>query len=132
MIKSEDCIVWTNRDTRTCRVTGREISRQHLRIQEPGSWSDPIGARYTQWRQMKPDQRAALMVETAIDLAMQGYDLGSILREFAKVDAFRALGSASYPMCRALTKAMIGRSYEPNTMTFEELMVTYAQEVPVP
>lgn len=29
-------------------------------------------------------------------------------------------------MCRALTTALIGKSYENNTMTFEELLVAYA------
>jgi hypothetical protein len=75
---------------------------------------------------MDDDQRARLMTETAVDLAMQGYDLGAVLREFAKVDCFRTLGGASFPMCRALTTAMLGRSYEPNTMSFEELLVAYA------
>jgi hypothetical protein len=74
---------------------------------------------------MNDSQRACLMLETAIDLAMQGFDLGAVLREFAEVDEFRALGSNSYPMCRALTKALTGRSLEPNDMSFEELLGTY-------
>ena len=89
-------------------------------------WGDPIGAHYVQWRKMTDDQRARLMTETAIDLAMQGFDLGAVLREFAKVDAFRALGGDSFPMCRALTTAILGKSYEANTMSFEELLVAYA------
>jgi hypothetical protein len=77
---------------------------------------------------MNDHQRVTLMLETAIDLAMNGFDLGYVLREFAKVRQFRALGDKSYPMCRALTKALIGRSYEFNTMSFEKLLKTYAPE----
>jgi hypothetical protein len=38
---------------------------------------------------------------------------------------FRALGSQSCPMARALTSALLGRCLEPNTMSFEELLVYY-------
>jgi hypothetical protein len=65
------------------------------------------------------------MLETAIDLAMNGFDLGDVLREFAKVKQFRELGSKSFPMCRALTKAIVGQCLEFNTMSFEELLVHY-------
>jgi len=49
-----------------------------------------------------------------------------ILVEFAKVREFKALGSESFPMCRALTAALVGKCLEPNTMTFEELLEQYA------
>ena len=62
------------------------------------------------------------MIETAIELALQGFDLAAILREFAKVDCFCQLGEKSVPMCRALTKAIVGKRLEPNTMTFGELL----------
>lgn len=65
------------------------------------------------------------MLETVIDLAMQGFDLGTVLRAFAGVEEFRALGSESYPMCRALTSALVGKCLEPNTMSFEELLEHY-------
>jgi hypothetical protein len=65
------------------------------------------------------------MQETALDLTMQGFDLGMILRAFAEVKQFRALGEQSYPMCRALTQAMVGQCLEPNTMEFEELLATH-------
>ena len=42
---------------------------------------------------------------------------------------FRALGGKSYPMCRALTSALLGQCLEANTMSFDELMVEYK---PVP
>jgi hypothetical protein len=126
MIEAKDAIVWVNSDAKAVKVTGPEISRRHMRAREPGHWVDPIGAAYTQWQDMTDDQRARLMTETAIDLAMAGFDLGAVLREFAKVDAFRALGGDSFPMCRALTTAILGETYEANTMSFEELLVAHA------
>jgi hypothetical protein len=48
-----------------------------------------------------------------------------VLTAFAEVREFRKLGGRSYPMCRALTKALLGRCLEPNTMSFEELLVHY-------
>ena len=95
----------------------------HGRLKADGlHWCDPIGAAYSQWREMTNDQRVLLMLETAIDLAMQGFDLGDVLRAFAEVSEFRALGTASLPMCRALTSALVGQCLEPNTMSFEELL----------
>jgi hypothetical protein len=128
MIEAKDAVVWINRDDKAVMVTGAEISRRHLRIQAPGHWSDPIGAAYTQWQKMTNDQRARLMTETAIDLAMDGFDLADVLHEFAKVDAFRKLGGKSHPMCRALTKAMTGTAYDMNTMSFEELLEDHASD----
>jgi hypothetical protein len=75
---------------------------------------------------MSNAMRVQLMLETAIDLAVNGFPLQEVLRAFAEVQEFRALGCKSYPMCRALTKALIGKSYEFETMDFEELLVTYA------
>jgi hypothetical protein len=63
------------------------------------------------------------MLETVIDLGMQGFPLKQMLRAFAEVREFRALGSQSYPMCRALTSALLGRCLEPNTMSFEEVLL---------
>jgi hypothetical protein len=51
--------------------------------------------------------------------------LKTVLRAFANVAEFRALGSESYPMCRALTSALVGRCLEPNTMSFEELLAAH-------
>jgi hypothetical protein len=65
------------------------------------------------------------MLETAIDLAMQGFALGDVLRAFTTVPEFRALGGQSYPMRRALTQALLGKCLEANTMSFEELLVHY-------
>ncbi|WP_144038011.1 hypothetical protein [Bradyrhizobium japonicum] len=93
-------------------------------VRSPG-WGDPIGAHYGEWQGLDDKGRVQLMLETAIDLAMQGYELERVLRAFAEVEEFRALGSESYPMCRALTKAIVGKSLEPNTMTFEELLVAH-------
>jgi len=49
----------------------------------------------------------------------------TIIAAFAEVREFRALGNQSYPMCRALTTALLGRSLEPNTMSFEGLLIHY-------
>jgi hypothetical protein len=65
------------------------------------------------------------MLETVIDLAMQGYPINTVLVAFAGIEEFRALGDKSYPMCRALTAALLGRCLEPNTMSFEELLQHY-------
>jgi hypothetical protein len=80
------------------------------------------------WRGMNNDQRVQLMLETAIDLTMQGFSLPAVLRAFAEVSQFRALGDQSVPMCRALTKALIGESLERFSLSgeevsFEELLV---------
>jgi hypothetical protein len=53
------------------------------------------------------------MLETAIDLAAQGYKMTDVLRAFAEVKEFRAL--------------MIGKTLEPNTMSFEELLEYYGK-----
>ena len=74
---------------------------------------------------MKNALRVQLMLETAIDLAMQGYSLKMVLTEFSKVSQFRKLGSESIPMCRALTSALLGKCLDPVTMTFEELLENY-------
>jgi penicillin V acylase-like amidase (Ntn superfamily) len=121
MIDAKDAVVWTNSDTKQVKVLTHAWPRG-------AAWGDPIGAAYTQWNKMTDKQRVELMLETAIDLAMQGYSLKDVLTEFAQVRQFRALGEKSFPMCRALTKALVGRSLEFNTMSFEELLVQYAKE----
>jgi hypothetical protein len=124
-MEAENIVVWVEREL--YRILIVEVDPQIAWSRpETGHWCDPIGAAYTQWREMNDRQRVTLMLETAVDLAMNGFDLGDVLREFAKVRQFRALGEASFPMCRALTKALIGHSYEFNTMSFEELLVRYA------
>ena len=124
-----NAVVWVNKAKKEVMVRshawGVPEDREQLRH---GHWGDPIGAAYLQWQKMTNQQRVHLMLETAIDLAMQGIPLKTVLTAFAEVREFRALGGESYPMCRALTKALIGRSYEFNTMGFEELLVRYAPE----
>jgi len=127
MINAKDMRLWINRRTHEVLVH----SGPGIPCEDDGStrrWSDPIGAAYTQWHKMTDAQRVQLMLETAIDLAMQGYPLVNVLKAFATVKEFRALGSESYPMCRALTSALVGRCLEPNTMTFEELLRRYRRE----
>ena len=124
MIDAKDAVVWTNRETKEVMVKPRGQFAQSERGRQ---WGDPIGASYSDWHESNNTQRIQLMLETAIDLAMQGFPMDGILREFAKVREFRALGSQSYPMCRALTSALVGQCLEPNTMSFEELLVHYAK-----
>ena len=109
MFAAKDIVVWIN--------DGREF--------RPGFWADPIGAAYSEWQTMTDKQRVQLMLETVIDLAMQGFPLKDVLIALAQVREFRALGSQSYPMARALTSALLGKCLEPNTTSFEELLVRY-------
>jgi hypothetical protein len=126
MLDAKDVVVWMNDDSKEVMVR-----TQAWRCPEehgmPGHWADPIGAAYTQWSTMTDQQRVGLMLETAIDLTMQGFEMADILRAFAGVKQFRALGDVSYPMCRALTKALVGTCLEFNTMSFEELLQHYGK-----
>ena len=93
-------------------------------------WCDPIGAAYTSWQEASNAQRVLLMLETAIDLAMQGFSLSKMLRAFADVPQFRALGDASDPMCSALSRALVGESLSRISLSgevlgFEELLTRY-------
>ena len=127
MIEAEDAVVWINGETKQIMVwptIGKRVRPSGM------GWADPIGAAYTDWRDtMTDEERLRLMLETAIDLAMQGFALKDVLIAFAEVRQFPALGTESYPMYRALTKALVGRTLEPNTMSFEELLVHYAKKV---
>ena len=128
MIDINEAVFWVNLETQRVMVAPRKWGRPERRKgYDDGSWCDPIGAAYSQWLEMKNPQRVHLMLETAIDLAMQGIPLETVLRAFAQVAEFKALGRVSFPMCRALTKALIGRSLEPNTMSFEELLEHYGR-----
>ena len=125
-IVSRYATIWTETEHKQVLVTEEyRYIRSPDELGRPGRWVDPIGAAYMHWRDMTPAERAGLMTETALDLAMQGYDLQAIIREFAKVDCFYALGRESVPMCRALTQALLGRCLEPNTMSFDGLMEHY-------
>jgi hypothetical protein len=121
MYDAQNIVVWVNKRTREVVVCPLGVGCPH----ESRGWCDPIGAHYAQWGRMTDAQRVQLMLETAIDLAMQGFPLAKVLKAFAVVEEFRALGSKSYPMCRALTSALVGKCLEPNTMTFEELLEHY-------
>src|ERR1700676_975659 len=118
MISAADAVVWVNKDTREVQVAAIGTDRT---IARSAGWGDPIGAAYSNWKELTDQGRIQLMLETAIDLTMQGFDLKAVLRAFADVTEFRALGSESYPMCRALSSALMV-CLEPNTMSFEELL----------
>jgi hypothetical protein len=126
VINAAEAVVWVSKGTRQVMI--RPCSWGVPEDRDQLGWGDPIGAAYSQWQKMSNDQRMRLMTETAIDLAMQGFALKDVLTAFAQVAEFRALGSKSYPMARALTSALLGRCLEPNTMSFEELLRTYEPE----
>jgi hypothetical protein len=131
MIDAKDAVFWFNHDLKIVMVKphswGCPEDRPTIR-KAGGHWCDPIGAAYAKWDGLTNKQRIQLMLETAIDEAMQGIPLKTILTAFTEVREFRALGGQSYPMCRALTAALIGRSLEPIDMSFEELLIRYAPD----
>lgn len=123
MIDASDVVVWINENTKQVRITShRDDIRRGPRGRDDSDWDTPIGACYLEWPKMTLADRRVLLTETAIDLAMQGYDLGHVLRAFAGINEFRALGGRSYPMCRALTSALVGKCMDPIGMSFEELL----------
>jgi hypothetical protein len=73
MISIEEAVVWVNDETREVIVRphawGVPEDRKGYRR---GDWCDPIGAAYSEWRSATDAQRVRLMLETVIDLAMQG------------------------------------------------------------
>jgi len=126
MISAAEAVFWINRKTHEVMVRPHAWGCPEDRLCRGNGWCDPIGAAYRQWQEMKPAMRVQLMLETVIDLAMQGFAVADVLRAFAQVHEFRALGRVSHPMCRALTSALVGQCLEANTMTFDELLVAYA------
>jgi hypothetical protein len=127
MISARDAVVWVNHTTLQVKIWPHgKGCPEDFRWGREGYWSDPIGAAYGEWQKASTEQRILLMLETAIDLTMQGFALKDVLTAFAQVSEFKALGSQSYPMCRALTSALVGECLEPNTMSFEELLVKHA------
>jgi hypothetical protein len=127
MIEAKDAVIWVNDDTRQVMVKphgwGVPEDRAALRA---GHWTDPIGAAYSEWHAMSDNLRVTLMLETVIDLATQGFPIATVLRAFNEIKEFHALGRKSYPMCRALTSALVGKCLEANTMSFDELLIRYA------
>jgi len=129
MLSAAEVVVWVNNDTHEVMVWPHKKGCPEDYTGRPvGYWCDPIGAAYSEWHEMSNDRRMRLMTETAIDLAMQGFALKDVHTALAQVAEFRALGSQSYPMARALTSALLGKCLEPNTMSFEDLLRTYAKE----
>jgi hypothetical protein len=131
MIDISNIVVWINDDSKTILIAPHLVDGRYCwgspdQRGYGGHWCDPIGAAYTQWREMNNGERVTLMLHTVIDLAMQGYPIKDVVSAFAQVAEFRALGRKSYPMCRALTSALLGRCLEPNGMSFDELLVAYA------
>jgi hypothetical protein len=124
-LDAADIVVWVNDKTKEVMVRTHAWGCPEERRGHGRGWTDPIGAAYAEWGTMTDRQRVRLMLETAIDLAMQGFGMRDVLTAFAEVREFRALGSRSYPMARALTSALLGRCLEPNAMSFEELLVHY-------
>lgn len=128
MIDAKDAVFWVNTKSKEVMVRPHSwgVPEDHGLYRSRGHWGDPIGAAYVEWAAMTDEQRVRLMLETVIDIAMQGIPIERVVKAFAEVSEFRALGRCSYPMCRALTAALLGQSLEFNTMSFDELLVHYA------
>ena len=123
-IDAKEAHIWWNADDRLVLVA--RFSEQK-RDPGPGFWSD-VGASMTNWRELSDAERLLWLRELALDLHMTAdIPMNAILREFANIREFYDLGRHSYMMCRALTKALTGTAYEPNTMDFDELMETYGR-----
>jgi hypothetical protein len=126
MINAAEAVVWVNDETHEVMVWPHKMGcPEDYPGGRAGFWCDPIGAAYVEWDKLSNDDRMGLMTETVIDLAMQGCALKDVLTAFAQVVEFRALGSKSYPMARALTSALLGRCLEPTGEEFEYVMRTY-------
>jgi hypothetical protein len=92
VIKAKDAVVWINTDTKEVMVKPFACGRN---FRTGGHWIDPIGAAYTEWEEGDDKQRVRHMLETALDLRMQGFALKDVLVAFAEVKEFRALGEHS-------------------------------------
>jgi hypothetical protein len=127
MINAEEAVFWVNKESHQILIRPQSwgCPEERPNMKPRTGWGDPIGAAYTQWLNMTGKQRVQLMLETVIDLAMQGFPIKDVVTAFSEVREFRALGGKSHPMCRALTSALLGQSLEANTMSFEELLVAY-------
>ena len=127
MIDAKQAMIWTNPETHQVRVIAKGDDRSEMRKYP---WGDVLGASVFSWQDELDDkQRVDLMLETAIDLAARGFNMAEILREFAKVKQFRALGNESQPMCRALTQALIGKTLDlGGSMSFDEIIQHYGFE----
>jgi hypothetical protein len=123
-MKARDAVVWVDFDAKQVLVQPHCYGVPN----DESRWGDPIGAAYSQWEELTNAERVNLMLHTAIDLAMAGIALEEILVAFATVDEFRALGRRSYPMCRALTGALVGERLEQDRLTFDELLEEYGPE----
>ena len=121
MIPAADAVVWTNSKTKQVFVTPNNPDRP-----SGVGWSDPIGAVYDDWRKVSNEERMRSMLETVIDLASQGWAITDVVRAFAEIEEFRALGRESVAMCRALTLALVGQCLEPDILSFDELLEAYA------
>jgi hypothetical protein len=128
MIDAAEAVFWCHDDTHQILIRPHSwgCPEEHSHIKPRNGWGDPIGAAYSEWQGYSTEDRVTLMLETIIDLAMQGYPIKELVTAFAEVREFRALGGKSYPMCRALTSALVGRCLEANTISFDELLVAYA------
>jgi hypothetical protein len=107
VIRAAVAVIWINPDTKEVRVLPHAAG---VPAEMRPTWCDPIGAAYSQWKEMNDAERVHLMLETALDLAMADYSLRDVLVAFAHVDEFRALEEVSHPMRRALAAALVGTS----------------------
>jgi hypothetical protein len=75
--EEEEAVFWVNDATHQILIRphswGCPEDRPSLRPRS--GWSDPIGAAYAEWQGSSTKDRVNLMLETIIDLAMQGYPI---------------------------------------------------------
>ena len=110
MISVSNAVVWVNNETREILVAPRETGDGHYwddpeRHGYKGHWGDPIGANYAPWKDMTDDQRVQLMLETAIDLAMDGFAMADVLRAFAQGARVPRPRSCQLPECAERSRA---------------------------
>lgn len=82
-----------------------------LERNDAGGYSD-IGACECGWREMGCDDLLRRLHEMFFDMSVSGISPSQIICEFSKIRQFAALGAESYPMARALSRAVQGRAYD--------------------
>jgi len=74
MMDAKDVVVWIDDQTKQIMVKPFKWGvPEDYPEHRDGHWGDPIGAAYTDWHEITKSRRIQLMLETAIDLCMQGF-----------------------------------------------------------
>lgn len=75
------------------------------------SYSD-TGACMASWKNQSTEQLLMELQERLIELSVNGGSMKQMVCQMAKIKEFAALGADSFPMARALSSALAGKSYE--------------------